>query len=176
MSWVPTVWTVLRAPRTAAFPKEPVVWGRGWDCPDSWRRAFPSDVGQRAESHPNRRQTDSGCESCATLVEWLLLHPEEEHPAQRTCIQAKEKNKGIFCAKRRKLRFKVSKAISQVNDEMWFQSSGSFNFKSVALSTLTAISYPRDMGRGISHQSSDLLRSKLQPEVSYCLHGGLWLF
>lgn len=54
--------------------------------------------------------------------------------------------------------------------------SGSFNFKSVALSTLTAISYPRDMGRGISHQSSDLLRSKLQPEVSYCLHGGLWLF
>lgn len=51
----------------------------------------------------------------------------------------------------------------------------SFNFKLGAHSTLTIISYPRTTSRGMSHPNSELLRSKLQPDVSCCLHSGLWL-
>ena len=143
------------------FSQATMLSGVELNCPD-WRRAIQSDIGQGADSHPNRRLRQTGCDSSGALGERPLL-PEGKH-LPSTWMQARGDNKGVFCAHHYMLnwgnRFRGTEAI------WWTRGSRpgeSFNFKSVALSTLTATSYPRDMGRRTSHQSSDHLRSKLQP-------------
>lgn len=164
---------ILWAPCTVAFPKKPVVWGAGWSVLTHGEEPACLTLAREQKTDIPKAVR------ALWLMERLLLCPEGKQPAQSTCPQARRKNKGIFTAYHYMINWgiwdsEVAKLYPGGLAGKWckwgFMPGESFNFKSVAPSTLTATSYPRFTGRERSHQSSDFLRSKLQPAVSYWLH------